>query len=68
MLSRALRQLDMHLSEEEIQVPELCKLTHAASQVAGTYARILEVGELEERLEELERTVTDTTRAVGGVR
>lgn len=40
--------------EEDADVAELCKLTHALSQAAGTFLKAVEVGELEARLAALE--------------
>lgn len=59
-LWKAIKRLDGHLeklTEDETQVDtsELCKLTHALSQSASVYCRIIETGELEARLEALEQ-------------
>lgn len=59
LLWRAIDRLEAHLGTvadgEEIDTAELCKLTHAISQTAGTYLKALEVGELEARLAALEK-------------
>jgi hypothetical protein len=59
-LWKAIQRLDGHLEqlsddEEKIDTNELCKLTHALSQSASTYIKIIETGELEARLEALEQ-------------
>ncbi len=38
-----------------VQIGELTKLTHALSQAGGTYLKCVEVGELEGRVQELEK-------------
>ena len=59
VLWSAIITLEQHLSDvsaaEEVDTGELCKLTHALSQSAGTYIKYLEAGEYEARLTELER-------------
>jgi hypothetical protein len=58
-LWKAIQRLDSHLEElthnKEADTTELCKLTHALSQSASVYCRIIETGELEARLEALEQ-------------
>ena len=58
VLWSAITKLEEHLSvtadAEEVNTAELCKLTHALSQSAGSYLRAVEVGELEARVEALE--------------
>lgn len=58
VLWRAIGELERHLASvteaETVDTAELCKLTHAMSQAAGTYLKALEVGELEARLAALE--------------
>lgn len=39
---------------ERDDADELCKLMYALSQVTGTYAKLIEVGDIEERLAALE--------------
>ena len=66
VLWQAITHLEEHLnktaSAETVDTAELCKLTHALSQSASTYLKAVEVGELEARLEALEKaqTVQDT--------
>ena len=59
VLWEAIQMLELHILEpaergEKIDVRDLCRLTHALSQAATTYAKITEVGEFEERLAALE--------------
>lgn len=54
VLWRAITRLAEKLERKRIPTDELTKLVHATSQAASTYARIVEVGELESRVEELE--------------
>lgn len=59
-LWKAIQRLDGHLEkltegDSETDTTELCKLTHALSQSASVYCRIIETGELEARLEALEQ-------------
>jgi hypothetical protein len=59
-LWKAIKRLDDHLeqlsdSDGKTDTSELCKLTHCLSQSASVYARVVEVGELENRLEALEQ-------------
>ena len=64
MLWRAITHLETHLDAtaqaDEVDTAELCKLTHALSQSAATYLKALEVGELEQRLEPLEKAQAAT--------
>lgn len=64
VLWRAITHLEAHLdataTAEEVDTAELCKLTHALSQSAATYLKAVEVGELEARLEALERAQAAT--------
>lgn len=66
VLWRAITHLEEHLDStataETVDTGELCKLTHALSQSASTYLKAVEVGELESRLEALEKAqaVQDT--------
>lgn len=59
VLWRAITHLETHLdataSSDKVDTAELCKLTHALSQSAATYLKAVEVGELEARLETLEK-------------
>ena len=59
VLWRAITHLEEHLdgvtTAETVDTGELCKLTHALSQSASTYLKAVEVGELEARLEALEK-------------
>lgn len=59
VLWRAITHLETHLdttaTADEVDTAELCKLTHALSQSAATYLKTVEVGELETRLEALEK-------------
>ncbi len=59
VLWRAITHLETHLdgtaAAETVDTGELCKLTHALSQSASTYLKAVEVGELEARLEALEK-------------
>lgn len=63
-LWRAISHLEGHLDDtakaERADVTELCKLSHALSQAAGVYLKALETGELEARLEALERAQSET--------
>lgn len=43
---------------KEVDVSELCKLTHALSQAANTYRGIIETEEIKSRVDELEAEVT----------
>ena len=58
VLWRAVSTLEEHLTRtadaEEVDIPELCKLSHALSQSAGVYLKALETGEHEGRLASLE--------------
>ncbi len=58
VLWRAITHLEDHINTtttaEQVDTADLCKLTHALSQAAGTYLKAIEVGELEERLTVLE--------------
>jgi hypothetical protein len=59
-LWKAIQRLDNHLEhltdeDTKADTTELCKLTHALSQSASVYCRIIETGELEARLEALEQ-------------
>jgi transcriptional regulator of aromatic amino acid metabolism len=69
VLWRAITHLETHLDAtvegEEVDTGELCKLSHALSQSAATYLKAVEVGELEARLETLERELTATKDAPG---
>lgn len=62
VLWRAISHLEDHLNtaadRERVDTGELVRLTHALSQAAGPYLKALEVGELEARLEALERAAT----------
>lgn len=64
VLWRAITHLETHLdataSSNEVDTAELCKLTHALSQSASTYLKAVEVGELEARLEALEKAQVET--------
>lgn len=66
VLWRAITHLETHLDTTattgEVDTAELCKLTHALSQSAATYLKALEVGELEARLEALEKAHTEVQR------
>lgn len=59
VLWRAITHLEDHLestaSVETVDTSELCRLSHALSQSASTYLKAVEVGELEARLEALEK-------------
>ena len=59
VLWRAITHLNEHLetaaTAETVDTGELTRLTHALSQSAGVYMKALEVGELEARLEALEK-------------
>jgi transcriptional regulator of aromatic amino acid metabolism len=59
VLWRAITHLETHLdrvaSADKVDTSELCKLTHATAQAAGVYLKAIEVGELEARLEAVER-------------
>ncbi len=63
-LWRAISHLEWHLDDtakaEQPDTSELCKLSHALSQAAGVYLKALEVGELEQRLEALEKAQSET--------
>lgn len=65
VLWRAITHLEEHMNSaaesEEVDTAELCKLTHALSQSASTYLKAVEVGELEARLEALEKTQAETS-------
>ena len=64
VLWRAITHLEEHMNRtadaDNVDTAELCKLTHALSQSAGTYLKAIEVGELEARLEALEQTLNET--------
>lgn len=49
--------LDDHEAQKNfaVQIGELTKLTHALSQAGGVYLKAIEVGELEGRVQELEK-------------
>jgi hypothetical protein len=49
------RHLDATAKGAQPDISELCKLSHALSQSAATYLKALETGQLEDRLELLER-------------
>ncbi len=59
VLWRAITHLEGHLeataAAEEVDTGELCKLTHALTQAGATYLKAIETGELEGRLEAVER-------------
>jgi transcriptional regulator of aromatic amino acid metabolism len=59
VLWQAITHLEAHLdttaTAEQVDTAELCKLTHALSQSAATYLKTVETGELEARLEALEK-------------
>jgi hypothetical protein len=65
VLWHAITHLEAHLDStataEEVDTAELCKLTHALSQSAATYLKAVEVGELEARLEALEKAQAGMT-------
>ncbi len=65
VLWRAITHLETHLDvtarADEVDTAELCKLTHALSQSAATYLKAVEVGELETRLETLEKAQAGMT-------
>ena len=69
VLWRAITHLEEHLdataTAEEVDTAELCKLTHALSQSASTYLKAVEVGELETRLEALEKAQATLQDAPG---
>ena len=69
VLWRAITHLEEHLdgvtTAETVDTSELCKLTHALSQSASTYLKAVEVGELEARLEALERAQAVTQDTPG---
>ncbi len=64
VLWRAITHLETHLDTttngKSVDTAELCKLTHALSQSAATYLKAVEVGELEARLEALEKAQAAT--------
>lgn len=64
VLWRAITHLETHLDTtaraDEVDTAELCKLTHALSQSAATYLKAVGVGELEARLEALEKAHGET--------
>lgn len=64
VLWRAITHLEAHLdatvTSDKVDALELCKLSHALSQAAGVYLKALEVGELEARLEALEKAQAAT--------
>ena len=55
----AIKNLEGHLhrvsGEEEPSTAEVCKLSHALSQSMAVFTKLLEVGELESRLQALEQ-------------
>jgi transcriptional regulator of aromatic amino acid metabolism len=61
VLWRAITHLETHLERlataAEVDTSELCKLTHATAQAGGVYLKAIEVGELEARLEAVERAI-----------
>lgn len=65
VLWRAITHLEAHLETtaqaEVVDTAELCKLTHAVAQAAGVYLKAIETGELEARIEALERVQTAQT-------
>lgn len=52
-------RLDSELESAE-DVAELTKLSHAISQAAGVYLKVLEQGELSERLAAVEKAVNES--------
>lgn len=61
-LWKAINRLDTCLeqladTEGKADTNELCRLVHCLSQSASVYARVLEVGELEARVQALEQQV-----------
>ena len=69
VLWQAITHLEAHLettaAADEVDTAELCKLTHALSQSASTYLKAVEVGELEARLEALEKAQATLQDAPG---
>ena len=51
----AIDKLSAALDTDSPEVADLTRLTHALSQAATSYLRVIEVGELEARLEKLEQ-------------
>jgi len=54
-LWQALYQAEQVLLDADSDTVTVLKCVHAISQAAGTYAKVVEVGEMEARLSELER-------------
>lgn len=72
VLWRAVTHLETHLddamTDEVVSTDKLCKLTHALSQSASTYLKALKVGELEARLEAIEKAQAEAPRPPDGGR
>lgn len=56
-LWQAIYQAEQVLLDADSDTATVLKCVHAISQAAGTYAKVVEVGELEARLAELEKSL-----------